>query len=43
MPAEILGNQASMAELMKWVNSLNRDGEVADSGAFFNMFRRGPT
>jgi len=36
VPAEVLGNQASMAELMKWVNSLDRDRKVSDSGAFLD-------
>jgi len=34
VPSEASSSQASMAELMKWVKSLDRDRRVSDSGAF---------
>jgi carboxymethylenebutenolidase len=42
VPSEILGNQASMGELMKWVNSLDRDRKVSDSGAFIEYLSSQP-
>jgi len=42
VPSEILGNQASMGELMKWVNSLDRDRKVSDSGAFIEYLSSRP-
>ena len=35
--SEVLGNPKSMEELMKWVNSLDRDRKVSDSGAFLEF------
>jgi carboxymethylenebutenolidase len=35
--SEVLGNPKSMEELMKWVNSLDRDRKVSDSGAFIEF------
>jgi carboxymethylenebutenolidase len=40
--SEVLGNPKSMEELMKWVNSLDRDRKVSDSGAFLEFLHRGP-
>jgi carboxymethylenebutenolidase len=42
VPSETLGNQASMGELMKWVNSLDRDRKVSDSGAFIEYLSSRP-
>jgi carboxymethylenebutenolidase len=35
--AQILSDPKSMEELMKWVNSLDRDRKVSDSGAFIEF------
>ncbi len=42
VPSEVLGNQASMGELMKWVNSLDRDRKVSDSSAFIDYLSSRP-
>ncbi len=34
--AEVLSNPQAMAELMTWVNSLDRDRKVSDSGVFLS-------
>lgn len=34
VPSEVLSNPNSMEDLMKWVNSLDRDRKVSDSSAF---------
>jgi dienelactone hydrolase len=38
----VLGNPKSMEELMKWVNSLDRDRKVSDSGAFIEFLSLRP-
>jgi len=40
--SEVLGNPKSMEELMKWVNSLDRDRKVSDSGAFIEFLSSRP-
>src|SRR5262252_7967037 len=40
--AEVLGNPQAMGELMKWVNSLDRDRKVSDSGAFLDFLAARP-
>src|ERR1700683_3049539 len=40
--SEVLGNPESMKELMKWVNSLDRDRKVSDSGAFLEFLSSRP-
>ena len=40
--AEVLGNPQSMQELMTWVNSLDRDRKVSDSGAFIDFLSSRP-
>src|SRR6202034_3011054 len=40
--SEVLGNQKSMGELMKWVGSLDRDRKVSDSGAFIEFLSSRP-
>jgi carboxymethylenebutenolidase len=42
VPSEVLSNQASMADLMKWVNSLDRDRKVSDSSAFIEYLASRP-
>ena len=42
VPSEVLSNQASMAGLMKWVNSLDRDRKVSDSSAFIEYLASRP-
>lgn len=39
---EVLGNPQAMQELMKWVNSLDRDRKVSDSGAFLDFLAARP-
>ena len=41
-PGKILGDQKSMGELMKWVNSLDRDRKVSDSAAFIEFLSSRP-
>src|ERR1700693_4932000 len=40
--SDVLGNPESMKELMKWVNSLDRDRKVSDSGAFIEFLSSRP-
>jgi carboxymethylenebutenolidase len=40
--SEVLGNPKSMEELMKLVNSLDRDRKVSDSGAFIEFLSSRP-
>jgi carboxymethylenebutenolidase len=42
VPSEVLGNPQAMQELMKWVNSLDRDRKVSDSGAFLDFLAARP-
>jgi hypothetical protein len=37
VPSEILRNPKSMGDLMKWVNSLDRERKVSDSSAFIEF------
>ena len=39
--SEVLGNPKSMEELMKWLNSLDRDRKISDSAHSSNFFHRG--
>jgi len=40
--AEVLSNPQAMEELMKWVNSLDRERKVSDSGAFIEFLSSRP-
>ena len=40
--SEVLGKPESMQELMKWVNSLDRDRKVSDSAAFIEFLSSRP-
>ena len=40
--SEVLGKPEAMKELMKWVNSLDRDRKVSDSGAFIEFLSSRP-
>jgi carboxymethylenebutenolidase len=42
VPSEILGKPEGMQELMKWVNSLDRDRKVSDSAAFIEFLSSRP-
>lgn len=41
-PAQVLADKNSMAELMKMVNSLDRDKKVSDAGAFIDFLSSRP-
>jgi len=40
--SEVLSNPKAMEELMKWVNSLDRERKVSDSGAFLDFLSTRP-
>jgi len=40
--SEVLSNPQAMAELMQWVNSLDRERKVSDSGAFIDFLSARP-
>jgi carboxymethylenebutenolidase len=42
VPSEVLSNPKSMGDLMKWVNSLDRERKVSDSSAFIEFLSPRP-